>query len=97
MKNILITGASSGLGEALVEAYLNNGDAVYAIGKHLPKRFENNPHFFFFPYDLSETFMLKSTLKEFIEHHSFAIAILNAGVLGEINTLNNIESLHSKV
>ena len=92
MKNILITGVSSGLGEALVEAYLNNGDAVYAIGRHLPKRFENNPHFFFFPYDLSDIFMIKSTLQPFFDHRSFEVVILNAGVLGEINTLDKVET-----
>ena len=92
MKNILITGVSSGLGEALVEAYLNNGDAVYAIGKHMPKRFENNPHFFFFPYDLSDIFMIKSTLHPFFDHRSFEVVILNAGILGEINTLDKVET-----
>ncbi|HFD14231.1 MAG TPA: SDR family NAD(P)-dependent oxidoreductase, partial [Epsilonproteobacteria bacterium] len=57
---------------------------------------ENNPHFFFFPYDLSDTFMIKSTIKEFIEHRPFEIAILNAGVLGEIDTLSEIETSHIK-
>ena len=96
MKNILITGVSSGLGFALAEAYLEEGDAVYAIGKTIPKKLENNPHFFFFPYDLSDTFMIKSTIKEFIEHRPFEIAILNAGVLGEIDTLSEIETSHIK-
>ena len=96
MKNILITGVSSGLGFALAEAYLEQGDAVYAIGKTIPKKLENNPHFFFFPYDLSDTFMIKSTIKEFVEHRPFEIAILNAGVLGEIDTLSQIETSHIK-
>jgi len=87
MQNILITGVSSGLGEALVEAYLENGDSVYAIGKTLPKKLDRHPHFFFFPYDLSETFMIQATLKEFLQDRSFEIAILNAGVLGDIQTL----------
>jgi NAD(P)-dependent dehydrogenase (short-subunit alcohol dehydrogenase family) len=95
-KNILITGVSSGLGFALTQAYLENGDAVYAIGKTIPKQFENNPHFFFFPYDLSDVFMIKSTIKEFLENRSFKIAILNAGVLGEINTLDKVEVSHIK-
>ena len=90
MHNILITGVSSGLGFALAQAYLKNGDAVYAIGKTIPKQLENNPHFFFFPYDLSDTFMIKSTIKDFVEHRSFEIAILNAGVLGEIATLSEV-------
>ena len=96
MKNILITGVSSGLGFALAEAYLEQGDAVYAIGKTIPKKLENNPHFFFFPYDLSDTFMIKSTIKEFVEHRPFEIAILNAGVLGEIDTLAQVETSHIK-
>ena len=96
MKNILITGVSSGLGFALAEAYLEQGDAVYAIGKTIPKKLENNPHFFFYPYDLSDTFMIKSTIKEFIEHRPFEIVILNAGVLGKIDTLSHIETSHIK-
>ena len=91
MANIFITGVSSGLGFALVQAYLDRGDHVYAVGKTLPKKFENNPGFFFYPYDLSETYMLKSTIKPFIDKHSFNLAILNAGILGDINTLENID------
>lgn len=86
-KNILITGASSGLGLALAEEYLSQGYTVYAIGRTLPKHLDSNPYFFFFPYDLSETLMLQATVKEFIQGRSFEIAILNAGVLGDIETL----------
>ncbi len=88
MKNILITGVSSGLGLALAEEYLSQGDAVYAVGKTLPKHLDSNPHFFFFPYDLSETFMIRDTLSTFFANHSFDIVILNAGVLGDIQTLD---------
>jgi len=90
-KNILITGVSSGLGEALAKEYLENGDRVYAIGKTIPKKLDHYPHFFFFLYDLSETFTLQATLKEFLEHRSFDIVILNAGVLGDIQTLSQTE------
>ena len=31
MKNVLITGASSGIGKELVNVYLNNGFSVYGI------------------------------------------------------------------
>ncbi len=95
-KNILITGVSSGLGEALAKAYLENGDTVYAIGKTTPKKLDHYPHFFFFPYDLSETFMLQSTLKEFFEHRSFDIVILNAGLLGEIQELSKTDLMDAK-
>ena len=96
MKNILITGVSSGLGEALATKYLENGDTVYAIGKTLPKKLDHYPHFFFFPYDLSETFMIQSTLKEFFQHRSFDIVILNAGLLGEINPLSQTDLMDAK-
>jgi len=88
MKNILITGVSSGLGEALAKAYLENGDSVYAIGKNIPHKLDQNPHFFFFPYDLRETFLIQSTLKEFLQNRSFDIVILNAGLLGNIAPLS---------
>ena len=95
MKNILITGIGSGLGEALAREYLANGDTVYAIGRTFPKIFDNNPHFFFFPYDLSQTFMIKDEIKTFVKNHSFDIVILNAGILGEIQMLNqtNLEEI----
>ena len=88
MKNILITGVSSGLGLALAEEYLSQGDTVYAVGRTLPKHLDNNPRFFFFPYDLNETFMIRNTLDTFFANHSFDIVILNAGVLGDIQTLD---------
>jgi len=96
MKNILITGVSSGLGEALAKAYLENGDNVYAIGKTIPKKLDHYPHFFFFFYDLSETFMIQSTLKEFFQHRSFDIVILNAGILGDIQTLSQTDLMDAK-
>ena len=90
-KNILITGIGSGLGEALTIEYLANGDNVYAIGRTFPKIFDHYPHFFFFTYDLSQTFMLQASIKEFLENRSFDVVILNAGVLGDIKTLNKTD------
>jgi len=95
-KNILITGVSSGLGEALAKTYLENGDSVYAIGKTLPKKLDRYPHFFFFPYDLSETFTLQSSIKEFVKNHSFDMVILNAGILGEIQELTKTDLMDAK-
>ncbi len=91
MQTILITGVSSGLGEALVKTYLEKGDTVYAVGKSAPNKFQSHPHFFFFPYDLSQTFVLQASLQEFVEKRSFDLVILNAGVLGEIQVLNQTD------
>ena len=96
MKKILITGVGSGLGEALAKAYIEEGDAVYAIGRKFPQEIHSHPRFFFFPYDLSETLTLQATVKEFISSHHFDLVILNAGVLGEIQTLNESDLLDIK-
>lgn len=91
MKKVFITGVSSGLGEALVKEYLENGDSVYAVGRGAPKAFDANPHFFFFPCDLSQTYTLKATLQPFVEKRSFDTVILNAGLLGEIQLLGETD------
>jgi len=91
MKNILITGIGSGLGEALAKEYLERGDTVYSVGRTCSKVLDSHPRFFFFPYDLSQTFTLKAEIKPFIEHHSFDIVILNAGMLGNIQTLSKTD------
>ena len=96
MPNVLITGIGSGLGEALAREYLEEDYQVYAIGRTFPKVLDAHPHFFFFPYDLSKTFMLKETIKDFIKGHSFELAILNAGMLGDIQTLQHTELTHIK-
>lgn len=87
MKNILITGVGSGLGYALAQNYLALGSKVYAIGRECPPILDNHPDFFFFPYDLKNTFLLRAEVSEFIRHHHFDIAILNAGVLGKIEPM----------
>ena len=96
MRNILITGVSSGLGEALASTYLENGDNVYAIGKSIPKKLDHYPHFFFFPYDLSQTFILQASIQAFVEKHSFDVVILNAGILGEIQELTKTDLIDVK-
>lgn len=96
VKNIFITGIGSGLGEALASAYLTLGYSVYAIGRNSPKILNTHPQFFFFSYDLSQTPKLKETTKDFIKGHDFEVAILNAGILGDIQTLDKTELKHIK-
>lgn len=40
MRKVLITGATSGFGKLLVQAFLRNGDTVIATGRNLPSRQE---------------------------------------------------------
>ncbi len=91
MQKILITGIGSGLGEALAKAYLEKGEKVYAIGREFPKQFDHYTNFFFFPYDLSKTFLINSDIQPFVRDHHFDLVILNAGILGEIATLSQTD------
>jgi NAD(P)-dependent dehydrogenase (short-subunit alcohol dehydrogenase family) len=88
MRKVFITGVSSGLGEALTEACMARGDAVYAVGRHDNPRFANQAGYYFYPLDLNDLELIPENLKEFIRHHQFDLAILNAGVLGEIRELS---------
>ncbi|MEA3418092.1 MAG: SDR family NAD(P)-dependent oxidoreductase [Campylobacterota bacterium] len=87
MKNILITGVGSGLGFALAKKYLELGERVYAIGRHLPSPLEKHPECFFLPYDLQDTSALQTEVSSFLHDQSFDLAILNAGILGKVKTL----------
>jgi len=88
MKKVLITGVSSGLGAVLAKAVLERGDAVYAVGRHENKALARYPDYYFFPIDLSDVVMIPETLKEFVKDHRFDLAILNAGILGEIKEMD---------
>ncbi len=88
MRKVMITGVSSGLGAALAERALEQGDQVYAVGRHDNKRFLNQAGYYFLPLDLSDVTMLRENLKEFVKGHAFDLVILNAGQLTEIKELS---------
>ena len=88
MRKVMITGVSSGLGAALAERALEQGDQVYAVGRRDNKRFLNQAGYYFLPLDLSDVTMLRENLKEFVKGHEFDLVILNAGQLTEIKELS---------
>jgi len=96
MRKVMITGVSSGLGAALAERALEQGDQVYAVGRHDNKRFLNQAGYYFLPLDLSDVTMLRENLKAFVKGHAFDLVILNAGQLTEIKELSetSLEEIH---
>jgi len=90
MRKVFITGVSSGLGEALTKVCIARGDEVYAVGRRDNPRFANQAGYTFYPLDLTDVEMIPETLREFVQHHSYDLAILNAGVLGEIRELGEV-------
>jgi alcohol dehydrogenase/benzil reductase ((S)-benzoin forming) len=89
LKNILITGCSSGLGFALTNLYLQKGYKVYGISRNAPKI--NNKNFIFKAFDLSNTKEIKSSLSEFVlSIKEIDTIFLNAGMLGKIKVLKDL-------
>ena len=89
MKNILITGCSSGLGLALTKKYLKEGYNVFGISRSKPNI--SNKNFTFKSYDLSKLKNIKKELKPFIKKiGTIHTVYLNAGILGEINSMTKL-------
>jgi len=97
---IFITGIGSGLGEALAKEYLEAGKEVYAISRNCPKSLQGFENLHFKTLNLFALEEIKSTLEILLEDVELDIAILNAGILGELKdmsetSLYEIESVMS--
>lgn len=89
LKNILITGCSSGLGLALTSFYLQKGFKVYGISRNKPKI--QNINFIHISFDLSQISKIKEILSPIIQDiESIETVFLNAGMLGKIKILKEL-------
>lgn len=90
MKNVLITGCSSGLGLALSKLYLEKGFNVYGISRSKPEI--QNKNFFFKEFDLSKVNNIKTELNSFIKDiKELEVVYLNAGMLGNIKSSHDLK------
>ena len=93
-KNILITGASSGIGYALATLFLKKGFTVYGLSRRTPGI--DDPDFIFIPCDLNRIETIPDALLDPLPCETvFDYVILNAGVLGAIEPIasSNLEAL----
>lgn len=89
LKNILITGCSSGLGLALTNYYLQEGFKVYGISRNKPDI--KNENFIHKSFDLSNISKIKEELSAFIlDIKEINTVFLNAGMLGKIKILSEL-------
>jgi len=86
---VFITGIGSGLGEALAKVYLESGHEVYALSRFLPKSLRDFDKLFFIPCNLHAHEKLPEVLRELLEDVDLDIAILNAGILGELKDMSD--------
>lgn len=91
IKNILITGCSSGLGLALTKLYLEKGYKVFGISRRKPDI--ENENFTFKEFDLSRLEIIKEELTTFISDiKELDTVFLNAGMLGEIKEIKKLST-----
>ena len=89
MSNILITGVSSGIGLALAEKYLAEGDIVFGFSRRAcPIKHENLKTV---QADVTDVHNMPGSLFELLRGVSkLDIVVLNAGILGEIGHMGSI-------
>ena len=88
--NIFITGIGSGLGEALAKEYLQAGESVYAVSRVLPKSLQKFENLHFCTLDLHAHEKIEATLEKLLDGVELDIAILNAGVVGELQEMHKV-------
>jgi NAD(P)-dependent dehydrogenase (short-subunit alcohol dehydrogenase family) len=87
-KKILITGGSSGLGSELIKKLLQYNNKIYHLGSVIPK----NKNLKSVICDLENTKSIKRKLKKLLDTRKIDYVFLNAGVLGKINKITNINN-----
>ncbi len=88
---ILITGVHSGIGRALAENYLENGDEVFGISRHPPESWNGNSKAHFLPLDLADFEALEQSLPAFLNGiPELDLVVLNAGILGRVGDMGEV-------
>lgn len=90
--NILITGTSSGIGEAMAAYYLENGHQVFGISRRENDFLNGFPSFHFLSQDLTLFDYLEGNVKKFLKPVAqLDRVILNAGYLNEIRDMKDTD------
>lgn len=95
MKTILITGASSGIGEALAWKSLNQGHAVIACGRSSEKlqQFSTHPNATCLAFDMTDLSQCRTSLSQV----TCDIAVLNAGTCEYVDVEKFESDMFSRV
>jgi NAD(P)-dependent dehydrogenase (short-subunit alcohol dehydrogenase family) len=90
VRDALITGVHTGLGNALAKALLSDGASVLGASRKRPEDIEDTPRFCFRKIDLAESEQVRDGLGPLLgSTRSLDLVILNAGVIGEIKDLGD--------
>ncbi|SMC08564.1 SDR family NAD(P)-dependent oxidoreductase [Nitratiruptor tergarcus] len=90
---IFITGIGSGLGEALAKLYVEAGEEVYALSRFLPRSLQGYENLHFVQLNLHALEKIEGAVEELLAQTELDLAILNAGILGELKDMSDT-SIH---
>lgn len=86
--NILITGTSSGIGNALATEFLEHGASVYGISRRLHDNLKKHPDYHHLSQDLLNLEEIPDSLGNFLKDvKTLDLVVLNAGILLNINDM----------
>ncbi|MCM8538266.1 MAG: SDR family NAD(P)-dependent oxidoreductase [Lentisphaeraceae bacterium] len=95
MKNVLVTGVSSGIGLSLVKEYLSRGCVVYGLSRR--KCEVDHENFHFISADLSDFTNIPGKMFELLGGLSkLDTVVLNAGILGDIADMSQVSIVEMK-
>jgi len=88
--HILITGTSSGLGNALTEYYLQQNKQVYGMSRSAAKNLQQYPNFHFASCDLTQPQDVEVAINSLLSDvEQLDLVVLNAGVLNELKDMRD--------
>jgi NAD(P)-dependent dehydrogenase (short-subunit alcohol dehydrogenase family) len=88
--NILITGSSRGLGEALAMEYLKKGNSVFGISRSKSDILIKNSNYKHLHLDLNSEINIKEDVGHFLkETETIDLVILNAGILPSVDDMEH--------
>jgi len=88
-EGVLITGVSSGLGQALAGLYLERGCTVYGLSRREPAELNQHGDFHFASVDLKDFTTTAESLDGLIAGANIELVILNAGILGAFGDMTS--------
>lgn len=87
--NILITGTSSGMGNALAKIYLEKGNIVFGISRHYNHNLSGYPNYNHLSLDLMDE-NIGGEIRGFFKNTKILdLVVLNAGILPPVNDLKS--------
>ncbi len=90
-RQVFITGVSSGLGQALAQAYLDQDWVVYGLSRRAPADLLGDKRFHFARIDLAQLAAIEAPLTKLIAgSQEFDLMVLNAGVLGSFGDMTAV-------